>query len=234
MSRPIARRSTFLLAAAAALLVAAFATVPAAQASTLYACVSKTGSPHLYTKKPKKCKSKKEKLVSWNTAGPAGSNGTGGANGANGTNGAAGQPQKAFKFSATGESELTPKPITLFSSDGITYTFSCQFVLIFNVTEIAASGAAGQAYAYGVFSRPEGQERKEGDPVAENKITTLGGGAKTIADTTTLGENKAKQVEDNGVWTATVEGPTSTTWLHVWEDTGGTCKVHGTAITIPN
>ena len=76
MSRLIARRSTLLLAAAAALMVAAFASVPAAQASTLYACVSKSGGAHVYTKKPKKCKSKKEKLVSWNTVGPKGPNGS--------------------------------------------------------------------------------------------------------------------------------------------------------------
>ncbi len=90
MSRPIAKRSTLLLAAAAALIVAAFAAVPAAQASTLYACVTKRGAAHLYTKKPKKCKSKKEKLVSWNTVGPAGVNGGSGASGVNGSPGANG------------------------------------------------------------------------------------------------------------------------------------------------
>ncbi len=90
MNRPIARRGTFVLAAAAALIVAALAAVPAAQASTLYACVSKSGTAHVYTKKPKKCKSKKEKLVSWNTVGPAGKNGANGTNGANGKDGANG------------------------------------------------------------------------------------------------------------------------------------------------
>ena len=92
MSRPIAKRGTLALAAAAALIVAAFASVPAAQASTLYACVTKSGGAHLYTKKPKKCKSKKEKLVSWNTVGPAGSNGAGGAQGKEGKEGTAGKP----------------------------------------------------------------------------------------------------------------------------------------------
>jgi hypothetical protein len=67
--------------------MAAFAAVPAAQASTLYACVTKSGTAHVYTKKPKKCRSKKEKLVSWNTAGPAGKNGINGTNGSNGVNG---------------------------------------------------------------------------------------------------------------------------------------------------
>jgi hypothetical protein len=85
MSTPIARRGIFLLASTAALIVAVFAAVPAAQASTLYACVKKSGSAHIYTKKPK-CK-KGESKLSWGTVGPAGSNGTNGANGANGTNG---------------------------------------------------------------------------------------------------------------------------------------------------
>jgi len=86
MSRPIARRGTFLLASTAALIVAAFAAVPAAQASTLYACVAKNGSAHLYAKKPKKG----EKLLSWNSAGINGASGVNGAPGAPGAAGAKG------------------------------------------------------------------------------------------------------------------------------------------------
>jgi hypothetical protein len=233
MSRPIARRRTFLLAATAALIVAAFAAVPAAQASTLYACVSKSGTAHVFTKKPKKCKSKKEKLVSWNTSGVAGKNGTNGSNGTNGTGGAAGQPQKAFKFSAAQPSG-EPNAITLFTSDGITYTFSCKFLLIADVTEIAAIGAAGQSYASGVFGRPEGQETKENDLKSEIKVATLAGGSQAIANTVNAPSNVAKSIEQFGIWTITVEGPTSTTWLHIWSDTAATCHVHGTAITVPN
>lgn len=88
MRRRTAGRGMFALAATAALIVAAFAAVPAAQASTLYACVTKSGQAHVYVTKPKKCHSKKEKLVSWNTVGPAGKNGANGTNGSNGTNGA--------------------------------------------------------------------------------------------------------------------------------------------------
>jgi len=101
MSKPSARRGTLALAALAALLVVAFAAVPAAQASTLYACVTKSGTAHVFTKKPKKCKSKKEKLVSWNTSGPAGKNGTNGSNGSNGSNGGNGLNGAVAGYSAT-------------------------------------------------------------------------------------------------------------------------------------
>jgi hypothetical protein len=36
------------------------------------------------------------------------------------------------------------------------------------------------------------------------------------------------------VWTVTVEGPTSTTWLHLWMETDTTCGVHGTEVTVPD
>jgi hypothetical protein len=97
----------FALAAATALIVAALAAVPAAQASTLYACVTKSGAAHLYTKKPKKCASKKEKLVSWNTVGPAGKNGTNGTNGANGTNGTNGSNGAVAGYFVSGYEKST-------------------------------------------------------------------------------------------------------------------------------
>ncbi len=88
--------------------MAAFAPVPVAQAATLYACVTKSGTAHVYTKKPKKCKSKKEKLVSWNTVGPAGKNGTDGTNGASGTNGTNGTNGAVAGYFASGLGKDTP------------------------------------------------------------------------------------------------------------------------------
>ena len=79
------RRGTALLIVCAAIVVAVLAASPQAGASTLYACVKKNGSAHIYAKKPK-CK-KHEKKLSWNTEGPAGKNGLNGTNGSNGTNG---------------------------------------------------------------------------------------------------------------------------------------------------
>jgi hypothetical protein len=81
-------RAMAVLAATGALLLAAFAAAPQAEASTLYACVKKGGTVKVYTKAPK-CK-KHETKISWNSVGPAGKNGTNGANGTNGTNGANG------------------------------------------------------------------------------------------------------------------------------------------------
>jgi hypothetical protein len=84
MSTPPARRGAFGVAIAAALLLGLLA-ASQAQASTLYACVKKNGTAHIYSKKPK-CK-KGETKLSWNSAGPKGTTGPNGKNGTNGTNG---------------------------------------------------------------------------------------------------------------------------------------------------
>jgi hypothetical protein len=84
-----ARRATAELAAIGALSIAALATTPEADASTLYACVKKNGTAHIYAKKPK-CK-KHETRLSWNSQGPAGRNG----NGSSGSNGSSGIEGKA-------------------------------------------------------------------------------------------------------------------------------------------
>ena len=70
MSTLTARRGLLTLAVASALLVGSFAVVASASASTLYACVKKSGSAHVFAKKPK-CKKGEQKL-SWSTSGPAG------------------------------------------------------------------------------------------------------------------------------------------------------------------
>ena len=97
------RRAAALLAVAGALLFAAFTAVSAAQAATIYACVKKSGSIRVVTKKAK-CKRGESKL-SWNTAGPAGKNGANGGNGANGANGANGKDLISQTPLASGQSE---------------------------------------------------------------------------------------------------------------------------------
>jgi hypothetical protein len=92
-------RAMAVLAATGALLLAAFAAAPQAEASTLYACVQKNGAAHIYTKKPK-CKKHESKLSWITTGGPAGKNGTNGSNGTSGTNGTNGA---VSGFSATVE-----------------------------------------------------------------------------------------------------------------------------------
>lgn len=235
MSKSLMRRGAIGSAVAASLLVAVLIVAPSAEASKLYACVTKKGTARVFTKAPK-CK-KGEKKLSWNAAGVAGANGGNGANGANGKEGAPGQPQKAVKFSAAEESSFEPAPIALYSADGITYTFSCQFALFFTVGELQAHGSAGQSYASAVFGRPAGQETTTEDVKTLIDVVTIGGESQSVATDINAAANKGGSEEQYAIWTATIEGPSSITLLHVWMDTapasGPTCKVHGTAITIP-
>jgi hypothetical protein len=87
------------LAAVVSLLWAA----SAAQAGTLYACVKKSGSAHIYSKKPK-CK-KGETKLSWNASGQPGPTGKNGVNGANGANGGNGQDLTSHTPLPSGQSE---------------------------------------------------------------------------------------------------------------------------------
>ncbi len=161
MPRPIARRGVFALAVSASLIVAAFAAVPAAEASTLYACVTKTGTAHVFTKKPKKCKSKTEKLVSWNTVGPKGAGGTNGTNGTNGKDGAkgeAGQPQKAVSFNVSSNFGSSPITTPLFSIGGVSVNLTCASFVV-AIPEIEASAAAGGFSEIGaVITNSEGKK----------------------------------------------------------------------------
>ncbi len=99
MKSPTVRRGVLALAgAAAALMLCSLGAATEAQASTLYACVEKNGSAHVYAKKPK-CK-KGESKLSWNTTGPAGKNGANGSNGASGANGSNGANGAAVGYFA--------------------------------------------------------------------------------------------------------------------------------------
>jgi hypothetical protein len=234
-------RVTAALVATAVLLLVVLSATPA-EASTLYACVKKNGTARIFTKKPK-CR-KGDTRVSWNTAGPlgktggagkagaTGKTGAAGKTGATGAGGAPGQPQEAAKFSAslgTGEA-----PTTLFSAGGITYTLSCNAVASLNVGAVDAGGTSAQSYGQASFGRPSGQEANPEDLKSEALVQTLGNASAPIATTADATENTAKSIEQFGVWSVTVEGPTSVTWLHVWMETGSSCGVHGTAITVPD
>ncbi len=81
-------RATAVLATAGAFGIAALAMAPQSQASTIYACVKKSGTPRIVSKKTK-CK-KGEKRLSWSTQGPAGKNGAAGATGSAGAKGETG------------------------------------------------------------------------------------------------------------------------------------------------
>ncbi len=89
MTRLTTQRAIAGLAATGALSTAALAAAPVADARTVYACVKKNGTAHIYAKKPK-CR-KHETRLSWNSQGSAGSNGIGGSSGSNGTEGKEGK-----------------------------------------------------------------------------------------------------------------------------------------------
>jgi hypothetical protein len=90
MSIATNRRAVAVLTALGALLLAAFAAAPQAEASTIYACVKKKSGTARFVTKKTKCK-KGETKVSWNTEGLAGKNGANGTNGATGKEGTAGK-----------------------------------------------------------------------------------------------------------------------------------------------
>lgn len=100
MPRRILRLAALVVAASA---VSLFASSSASGAGTLYACVKKNGSAHLFAKKPK-CH-KGEKRLSWNTVGPAGQKGAPGANGVNGVNGSSGADLTSHTPLPSGQSE---------------------------------------------------------------------------------------------------------------------------------
>lgn len=224
-----------------------------ADAATLNACKNKkTGALRVISGKAK-CK-KSESKISWSTTGSKGDKGDAGAKGdkgatgdkgAKGDKGATGdkgdkgdkgdpgQPQKVFKFAASQASTGADTVVPLFEADGISYSFHCGFVIILNAAQILADGPSGTSYASGTLERPTGTARQDADPWSDNVFATLGGGRKAIAQMTTLA-SVGGSVEQLGVWTATVEGPNATTWIHASMDANGTCSVRGTAISIPN
>jgi hypothetical protein len=124
------RRGSVLLVAIGALLLAALVTASQAGATTLYACVKKDGSAHIFTKKPK-CK-KHETKLSWSTEGPAGKNGANGLSGVNGVNGKEGpqgligpQGPGAMTFTFDATASATPSRVTLGSMLGDTFSADC-------------------------------------------------------------------------------------------------------------
>lgn len=121
------RRGTAVLVAVGALLTVALAAVPQADAATLYACVKKNGTAHIYAKKPR-CK-KQETKLSWSTVGPAGKNGLNGANGGNGGNGKEGatgpQGPGATTLTFDAAASATPTRVTLGTVLGDTISADC-------------------------------------------------------------------------------------------------------------
>src|ERR1700719_1074924 len=126
MSTPVTRRGLAVFAIGA-LLLAALVSASEAGASTLYACVKRDGTAHIYIKKPR-CK-KRETKLSWSSEGPAGRNGASGANGVNGKEGLQGpigpQGPGATTFTYDAVASATPTRVTVGTVPGGTVSADC-------------------------------------------------------------------------------------------------------------
>jgi len=160
-----------------------------ASASTLYACVKKSGAARLYTKRPK-CR-KHEKRLSWNTTGPAGGDGALGAqgpagrNGETGKEGTAGQPQQATVFGGSElgtiehpfhftETRTTPALVTL---AGVSVRMKCEYFESeeFTVT-MQALGPDGTRIDSGVSATDQaGEPPSDSERYAFNEAITPSG-----------------------------------------------------------
>ncbi len=108
MSSVITRRAVPVVGFAAAVaLVAGLLAITQASAKTIYACVPSSGSPHIFSKKPK-CKAH-ESRISWTSKGEPGSEGLQGPQGLAGPTGAAGAAGKGVTgaVGATGHIGVT-------------------------------------------------------------------------------------------------------------------------------
>lgn len=253
MTGSVLKRAMLLCAASALVALTTAATAPAAPATTapatVYACVKPNHQTHVFLQKPK-CK-KGEKKLAWalsGTAGENGSNGAGGLNGvagARGEQGAAGTPGAPGSPGAPGEPRsakhlaalISPgaAPVSLFSADGIDYTMACSSFFGRAIEQVEAAGANGESFGSGIFHRPSGQETKPADLTTLIETELLGATPKPIAtDAETLEENSSNQFTQYGIWTVSVERPSSVTLLHLWMIATSFCALEGSAITIPD
>jgi hypothetical protein len=235
MSTLTARRGLLTLAVASALLVGSFAVASSASASTLYACVKKSGSAHVFAKKPK-CK-KGETKLSWNSNGAAGKNGTNGANGSNGANGtngkegAAGQPQKAASFSssATGAG---PTVTTLASLGGVTIRTECISFLGAAILELEAAAPAGSRAETGVLALNTAGTAPE---VAQENLINDVALTPAFAKIGKLTGNLKAPFGNVAHLTGSITTASGVVFIDLFEEalSPGTCTVRGSAFAIP-
>jgi hypothetical protein len=239
MSTLTARRGLLTLAVASALLVGSFAVASSASASTLYACVKKSGSAHVFAKKPK-CK-KGETKISWNSTGTAGKNGTNGANGSNGTNGtngkegAAGQPQKAIAFKASQPGEfLTKNEVTLFTMSGVTVNLDCVNFIV-DGADLEATAPAGSRAQSGMISSKANNTEATGSFQQNSYDLALSPTEPKLFGA--LVSNSSEPFANVGHITAEIETGSAIVVIQTFIESGGTnpkgCTVDGVAFSIP-
>jgi hypothetical protein len=242
------RRMLVVLAACAALLTAALAAAPQAQASTLFACVKKTGATHIFTKKPK-CK-KSETLLSWNSNGAVGKNGINGINGPagkegsagkegtagkegkEGKEGVAGQPQKATTFSATLTASFeAPPSATLFNLAGASAKLVC-FNFIGNFSIIEASAPTSSRAETGMVATDTTGKSPE---VAQEPVQDIGL-TPTSVSIIKLSSNTKEPLSNIAHVNGSIITPTGVVVWDAFLKTGPNpagCTIHGTALTVP-
>lgn len=237
MANPKNLRAAVVLAVTGSLLLAAFAVAPAADASTLYACVkTKSGSARVFTKKPK-CK-KGETKISWNTAGIGGAKGISGVNGVNGTNGTngkegvPGQPQSAFSFNQTLEAGLLEENLApVFSVDGVSVKLGCEFA-IGDLVALDATGPAGTRAESGmVDERANGKGEPTQSP--QQLIRNVAVSTTTTTDFASLLSNVSGEVKNVGHVNATISTPSAVIVIDAFIEAFDPCTVSGVAFSIP-
>jgi Collagen triple helix repeat (20 copies) len=251
MSTSTNGRAIAVLAAAGALLLAALAAAPQANAATYYACMKKNGTVRVFTKKPK-CK-KGESKLSFNAQGPAGKNGTNGTNGTNGANGtngtagkegsagkeglagkegAAGQPQKAVAFNASAEAVLLEsRTASLFSLSGVSVRLDCVNVLFANVINLEGSGPASTRAVSGMV---DSRANNESTQVFQQPAYRVGLGGFTVFGS--LVTNTTGELVNVGHVNATITTPSAVIVIDTFIEVGTgskACQATGVAFSIP-
>ncbi|HEV7527741.1 MAG TPA: hypothetical protein VGO29_02485 [Solirubrobacteraceae bacterium] len=221
------------------------AAAPQAQASSLFACVKKSGAARVFSKKPK-CK-KGETLLSWNSQGPAGKNGIKGINGTNGKDGTngkegtagkegkegvAGQPQKAVIFSATlAASFESPPSAALFSLAGASAKLVC-FNFIGNFSIIEAAAPTSSRAETGMVATDTTGKTPE---IAQEPVQDVGLGPSSVS-ILKLSSNTKEPFSNIAHVNGSITTPTGIVVWDAFLKTGPNpagCTIRGTALTVP-
>jgi len=217
----------------------ALCSVAPANASTLYACATRSAGAVRLVAKTARCRSG-ERRTAWTphadaTASVAapGTGGTTPSHSETGTGAEAGVAQAHIGQTFGGPVALGGSQ-DLISIGGVTYSAGCERILGGVLGVVLADAPTGEAYSQGAFTRPAGEDGLRSDPVAAADVTALAGEEAAIASDGTLPEDRQHDHEDIAVWTATIEEADAVTWLHLWMDvTPSGCKVRGSAVQLP-
>jgi hypothetical protein len=225
---------------AAGAVLGVLCSVAPANASTLYACGSRSAGAVRLVAKTARCHSG-ERRTSWTPRDDATASvaapGTGGTtpNHSETASAAEGGLAQAHIGQSFGGPVALGGSQDLISIGGVAYSANCERILGGVLGVVLADAPAGEAYSQGAFTRPAGEDGLRTDPVAAADVTALAGEAEAIASDGTLPEDRQHNHEDIAVWTATVEQADAVTWLHLWMDvTPSGCKVRGSVVQLPN